>query len=345
MRAVQLLEPGSQPVLRDIADPVPRPDQLLVKVLAAGVCRDDVNVIDHYADVFNYPLPMVMGHECAGVIAAMGDAVESLLQVGDAVVVYPPWGCGVCRMCAAGLENYCPDATTLGITAPGLGHDGGCAEYMLVDRARHCVPIGDLDPVQAAPLGDAGLTSYHVVRHSREKLGPGSVAVVFGVGGLGHLAVQLLKHLTPATVVAIDVSEQHLELAGEVGADHCLSSDVRAIRTVRELTGGHGADAVLDFVGTQDTIGLGAQMTRIGGDWSIVGAGPGVAGVAFGSVPFGCEVFSPYFGTREDLCAVVALAQAGALKVHAQPYGLDDAAEVYRRLRAGEILGRAVLVP
>ena len=345
MRAIQLLEPGSQPVLRDIAEPVPRSDQLLVKVLAAGVCRDDINAIDQYADVFNYPLPMVLGHECAGTVAAMGDAVEPLFKVGDAVVVYPPWGCGVCRVCAAGHENYCPDAATRGITAPGLGHDGGCAEYMLVDRARHCVAIGGLDPVQAAPLGDAGLSSYHVVGHSREKLGPGSVAVVLGVGGLGHLAVQLLKHLTPATVVAIDMSEQRLGLAAEVGADHCFLNDVRSIRAVRELTGGHGAEAVMDFVGARDTIGLGAQMTRIGGDWSIVGAGPGVAGVAFGSVPFGCEVFSPYFGTREDLCAVVALAQTGVLRVHAQAHGLDEGAEVYRRLRAGEILGRAVLVP
>ena len=345
MKAIQLIEPCTMPVLRDIAEPEPRPDQLLVKVLAAGVCRDDINAIDQYADAFNYPLPMVLGHECVGTIAAIGEAVEPLHQVGDAVIVYPPWGCGVCPMCAAGLDNYCQDAVTHGITPPGLGHDGGCAQYMLVDRARYCIPIGDLDPVQAAPLSDAGLSSYHAVMRSARKLLPSGVAVVFGIGGLGHLAVQLLKHLTPATVVAIDVSEQHLELAAAMGADHCYPSDVRAIRAVRELTDGYGAEVVLDFVGTQDTINLGAQMTRTCGDWSIVGAGPGVASVAFGSLPFGCQVFSPYWGTRQDLLQVVELAQKGLLKVQVEEHSLEEGVEVYRRLRNGEIIGRAVLVP
>jgi len=345
MRAIQLLEPQSQPVLRDIAEPVPRPDQLLVKVLAAGICRDDINAIDQYADVFNYPLPMVLGHECVGTIAAIGEAVEPLHRVGDAVIVYPSWGCGACSMCAAGFDNYCQNAATYGITSPGLGRDGGCAQYMLVDRARYCLPIGDLDPVQVAPLSDAGLSAYHAVTRSAHKLLPSGVAVVFGIGGLGHLAVQLLKHLTPATVVAIDISEERLVLAAEMGADHCYLSDVRAIRAVRELTAGYGAEVVLDFVGTQDTIDLGAQMTRTCGDWSIVGAGPGVASVAFGSLPFGCQVCSPYWGTRQDLLQVVELAKKGLLKVQVEEHSLEEGVEVYRRLRAGEVFGRAVLVP
>ncbi|MCL1838028.1 MAG: NAD(P)-dependent alcohol dehydrogenase [Propionibacteriaceae bacterium] len=345
MRAIQLIEPKKFPELRDIPEPTPGPGQVLLKVTAAGLCHSDIAVMEHYAVANNYPLPMTLGHECVGTIVDAGEGARPLVTMGENVMVYGPGGCGRCRMCSTGYENYCYNAAALNITPPGLGHDGGCAEYMLVDRARYCVPIGDLDPVTAAPLTDAALTPYHALQHSRSKLDANSVAVVIGVGGLGHIAIQLIKHLTPAEVVALDISDEHLSLAKKLGADFCFKSDKDAPGKVKDITHGHGAEVVFDFVGNQATIDLGVQMTRVRGDWNIVGIGGGLANVGFGATPFECQVFSPYWGTRTDLYDVVALAQRGAIKIHTEKYNLDDGVEAYHRLHEGKVMGRAVLVP
>lgn len=345
MKAVQYREIGGQPEVVEIDDPTPGPGQVLLKITAAGLCHSDIAVMSMPKEQFTYPLPMTLGHECVGTVVDAGVGARPLVTMGEQVLVYGPWGCGRCRQCAEGYENYCYNAAKMGIYPPGLGTNGGAAEYMLVDRARYLVPIGDLDPVMAAPLTDAALTPYHAVQHSLGKLKANSYAVVFGIGGLGHIGIQLLRHLTPATVIALDVSERQLELGRAVGAHHALISNADSVEAVRELTHGLGADAVFDFVGIQPTIDLGRQMTKVRGDWNIVGIGGGLAQVGFGAVPYECQVFSPYWGTRADLYDVVALAQKGILDIHTETYSLDEAPEAYRRLREGEIQGRAVLVP
>lgn len=161
------------------------------------------------------------------------------------------WGCGSCWHCSQGLENYCSRAKELGINPPGLGAPGALAEFMIVDSPRHLVPIGDLDPVKTVPLTDAGLTPYHAIKRSLPKLRGGSYAVVIGTGGLGHVAIQLLRHLSAATVIALDVSADKLELATKVGAHEVVLSDKDAAENVRRITGSQGAALVLDFVGYQ----------------------------------------------------------------------------------------------
>jgi propanol-preferring alcohol dehydrogenase len=345
MRAIRLLEPRKFPELCEIPQPTPGPGQSLLKMTAAGLCHSDIAVMDFYAEANHYPLPMTLGHECAGTIVDAGDGVRNKATMGENVLVYGPWGCGHCRMCAEGYENYCLNAAAENITPPGLGHDGGCAEYILVDDPRFLIPIGDLDPVSAVPLTDAALTPYHAVMGSRHKLVSNSFAVVIGVGGLGHVAIQLLKHLTPATVIAVDISDDHLALAQAVGADICLKSDAEAVKAVQELTHGQGAEVVFDFVGAQPTIDLGAQMLRMRGDWDIVGIGGGIAKVGFGATPFECQVNSPYWGTRADLIDVVGLAQAGKITMHTEEYNLSDGVAAYHKLHDGTVMGRAVLVP
>ncbi|MCL2483257.1 MAG: NAD(P)-dependent alcohol dehydrogenase [Propionibacteriaceae bacterium] len=345
MRAIQLMKPKEFPELREVPMPEPGPGQILLKITAAGLCHSDIAVMESYAVLNNYTLPMTLGHECCGTIVDAGDGVKSQVTIGENVMVYGPWGCGRCRNCAMGYENYCYNAVEMNITPPGLGHDGGCAEYMLVDQARFCIPIGNLDPVHAVPLTDAALTPYHALQHSRAKLDANSVAVVLGVGGLGHIAIQLIKHLTPAEVIAIDISDDHLKLAEQVGADFCLTSNQEAVDKVREITHGYGAEVVFDFVGNQATIDLGAQMTRVLGDWNIVGIGGGLAKVGFGATPYECQVNSPYWGTRADLYDVVALAQRGVIDIHTEQYSLDEGVEAYHRLYDGKVMGRAVLVP
>ncbi|MER7910587.1 NAD(P)-dependent alcohol dehydrogenase [Streptomyces sp. NPDC096068] len=344
MKALQYRAVGAPPEVVTVPDPEPGPGQVLLKVTAAGVCHSDIAVMNWSADQLPFPLPLTLGHEGVGTVEALGAGAEGF-AVGDAVAVYGPWGCGACFMCAQGKENYCLRADELGIRPPGLGAPGAIAEYMVVDSPRHLVPLGDLDPVRAAPLTDAGLTPYHAVKRSLPKLVPGSTAVVIGTGGLGHVAIQLLRAMTAARVVALDVTEEKLALARAVGAHETVLSDASAAAAVRELTGGRGAEVVLDFVGAPPTVTSAGAMAAVEGDVTIVGLGGGALPVGFGSPAYEVSVASPYWGTRAELIEVLDLARAGAVDVHVETYALDDAPKAYERLHEGRVDGRAVILP
>ncbi|WP_329185899.1 NAD(P)-dependent alcohol dehydrogenase [Streptomyces sp. NBC_01428] len=344
MKALQYRTIGAAPEVVTVPDPEPGPGQVLLKVTAAGVCHSDIAVMSWPAENFPYALPLTLGHEGAGTVAALGDGVSGV-AVGDEVAVYGPWGCGICAKCAEGKENYCLRADELGIRPPGLGAPGAMAEYLLVDDPRHLVPTDGLDPVAAVPLTDAGLTPYHAIKRSLPKLTPGSTAVVIGTGGLGHVAIQLLRAMTAARVIALDVSEDKLALARTVGAHEAVLSDAGAAAKVRELTGGLGAQAVFDFVGAEPTVRTAGAVAAVEGDISIVGIGGGALPVGFGSLPFEVSVTAPYWGSRGELIEVLDLARAGAVSVHTETYSLDEAPLAYERLHAGKINGRAVILP
>jgi alcohol dehydrogenase, propanol-preferring len=344
VRALQYRSAGSAPEVVTVPDPEPGPGQVLLKVTAAGVCHSDLAVMGLPAGRLRYPLPLTLGHEGAGTVAALGAGVTGW-QLGDAVAVYGAWGCGLCAQCAAGQENYCPRAAGLGIFPPGLGAPGAIAEYLLVDDRRHLVALGDLDPVANVPLTDAGLTPYHAIKRSLPKLVPGSTAVVVGAGGLGHVAIQLLRALSPARVIALDVTDQKLALARQVGAHETLRSGPDAAAAVRDLTGGRGAQAVFDFVGTAATAGLAGAVAGIESDVAIVGIGGGQLAVGFGVLPHETTVTAPYWGSRSELLEVLDLARAGSVEVHVETYPLDEAPRAYERLHRGAVSGRAVILP
>lgn len=343
MKAVQYRSVGTAPEVVTVPRPEPGPGQVLLKVTAAGVCHSDIAVMSRPAESLGFPLPLTLGHEGAGTVAALGDGVTGL-ALGESVAVYGPWGCGSCLMCAQGKENLCTRAAELGIRPPGLGAPGAIAEYMIVDDPRHLVPLGGLDPVTAVPLTDAGLTPYHAIKTSLPKLTPGSTAVVIGTGGLGHVAIQLLRALTPARVIALDVTEEKLALARKVGAHEAVLSDGAAGR-VRELTGGLGAQAVFDFVGAPPTAATAAACAAVEADVTIVGIGGGAASVGFGTTPFDAAFRAPYWGSRAELIEVLDLARSGAIDVHVKTYALDDAPKAYENLHEGRVNGRAVILP
>lgn len=348
MKAVQFVTFGEPVQVVDIDKPVPGPGEILLKITAAGLCHSDIAVQEWPGGEAALPfkLPATLGHEPVGTVVEFGPgADDGTVALGESVIVYGPWGCGRCINCAEGYENYCLNANRLGINPPGLGSPGALAEYMIVDSARHLVPIGDLDPVKAAPLADAGLTPYHAIKYAMPKLGGNSVAVVLGIGGLGHIAIQILKRLTPATVIALDVGAEKLSLGTQMGADYVLESNQDAVEKIRDLTGGRGANVVFDFVGVQPSIDLGAQLTSMRGDWIIVGIGGGVAKAGFGVLPYECTVLSPYWGTRGELIEVIELAQKGLFHIQTSTFTLDDVPAVYEKLHGGSIVGRAVVVP
>lgn len=344
MKALQYTHVGGAPELVTLPDPEPGPGQVLLKVTAAGACHSDVAVMAMGADEITFPLPLTLGHEGIGTVAALGDGATGV-EVGESVAVYGPWGCGVCHACAQGQENYCLRAEKEHIFPPGLGVPGAMAEYMVVDDTRHLIPIGDLDPVTTVPLTDAGLTPYHAIKLSVGKLVAGTTAVVIGAGGLGHVAVQLLRAMTPARVIALDIAEEKLELARSVGAHETYLSDGKAAGHVRDSTDGQGATAVFDFVGAPPTTALAGQSVATQGDITVVGLGGGSVPVGFGTLPYETNVRSPYWGSRSELDEVLEFAREGVLDVHVEQFGLDDAPRAYQLLHDGQIKGRAVVVP
>ncbi|WP_445516229.1 NAD(P)-dependent alcohol dehydrogenase [Streptomyces sp. NEAU-174] len=345
MKALRLTAWGEAPASVEVERPVPHGAEVLVRVEAAGLCRSDLHVIDAPPGALPYRLPFTLGHEIAGQVTALGPDADGVAE-GDRVVVYGPWGCGSCARCAAGSGNYCDRRDTLAWHGAGLGRDGGMAEYLLVPSARQLVPIGDLPADQAAPLSDAGLTSYHAVSGLRPALGEGTTAVVIGVGGLGHLAVQILRATTESRVLAVDVREDALALADRSGAHFSTLMRPDTARALHARSGDVGADAVLDFVGTAQTLELAVGVLRPGGELAVVGSGGGSLTVAKpGVLPAGFRLSLPFWGTRHELAGVVTLARSGALRVETECLPLSAAPEALDRLRRGAARGRTVLVP
>jgi len=328
--------------LCDVALREPAAGEVLVRVGGAGVCHSDLHVMDFPEGALPYVLPFTLGHENAGWVERVGPGVRGV-QPGDPVVVYGVWGCGACAACRVGAENYC-ERTPL-FFGGGLGHDGGMASHMIVPAARFLCPLDGLDPRRAAPLTDAGLTTYHAVKRSLALLRPGAAAVVVGAGGLGQMAVQILKALSPARVIAVDLAAAKLATAKALGADATVAADDRAVEHVRELTRGAGAELVLDIVGSDDSLHLGVAVARRLGHLTLVGIAGGSVPFSYLGVPTELSLASVFYGSIPELAEVVTLAQAGRITAQVELFPLEQAPVAYQRLRDGTIRGRAVITP
>ncbi len=348
MRAVRLESWKSEARLTEVSEPVPAPGQVLVQVGGAGACHSDLHLMhDFDAGTLPWQPPFTLGHENAGWVHTLGDGVRGL-EPGQPVAVVGAWGCGRCARCRAGLETYCEDPASAPVPGGGggLGLDGGMADFLLVPDARFLVPLPEgLDPSAAAPLTDAGLTPYHAVRRSLGKLAPDSTAVVIGAGGLGHLAVQILKAVCAARVVVVDPKEVARKLATVAGADLTLAPGDDVVDRIREASHGRGADVVLDFVGSDATLATGAACARQLGDLNLVGMAGGTLPVSFFSVPYELSIQTTYWGNRSELVEVLDLAARGLLLPEITTFPLEEAPAAYAQLAAGEIAGRAVVVP
>ncbi|MEU8899033.1 NAD(P)-dependent alcohol dehydrogenase [Nocardia sp. NPDC048505] len=346
MRALQLTGPGTLE-LREVPVPEIGRTDLLLKVGAAGICHSDLHVL-HLPFQLRAD-PLTLGHEIAGSIEAVGAEVEGR-TVGERGLVYLCWSCGSCRECVSGNENVCLAAGRVAMPpCPGLGPDGGMAEYIRIP-ASSFVPIGDLDFLQAAPLADAALSSYHAIEGARDRLRPGSTAVVIGVGGLGHVAVQILAATTATRVIAVDVTAEKLELAARCGAAEGLLCETGTAKAILDRTDGRGADAVFDFVGIDRTATLAVEAVAPNGAYRMIGLGGGAPELTAGPAggpgwPWGASVRKSYGGTKSDLINSVALARSGRIRVEVERFDLADGRAALDLLDQGRIRGRAVLVP
>jgi alcohol dehydrogenase, propanol-preferring len=342
MRAVRFVAVGKPAEIIDVPKPSPGPGEVLIRVAGAGVCHSDLHVLDHGIGIEG---PFTLGHENAGWIEELGSGVSGW-QEGQAVAVYGPWGCGSCHSCQTSAENYCERHASIPTYGGGLGSDGGMAEYMIVPSSRLLVALGDLDPVTTAPLSDAALTPYHAIKTALPLLTPDASVLVLGVGGLGHMAVQILRALTPAKLIAGDIDEAKLAHAKELGAAHVINTRSSSARDeIRDLVGERGVTVALDFVGAQPTIDLCTGTVGRNSRVTVVGLGGGTLHYGVDNPPYGTQVTVPYWGSRTELMEVIALAQSGRIKAKVETFKLEQANEVYQRLREGKIQGRAVLLP
>lgn len=343
MLAVRLTGWGQPPEVCQVPVPVPGSGELLLRVDAAGLCHSDLHVMDADPGVLPYELPFTLGHEVAGTVVGVGPDVSGG-WIDQVVAVYGVWSCGECRACRGERENYCRNLD--GPIGAGLGRDGGLAEFMLIPSERYLVPARGVMPADLAPLTDAGLTAFHAISPYVSRLDHGGRVAVIGVGGLGHLAIQLLRAISDVHITAIDTRPAARELAGQLGADLVAVDCDTAALLLAELPGGADVDVVFDFVGSQSTLTSALTLLGRGAAMVIVGSGRGqlVAAKNVG-LPAGWTFDAPFWGSYDDLVEVIDLARSNSIAAETEIFALEDAVDVYRKLRDGGVSGRAVLVP
>lgn len=337
MRAVRFHEVGRPPQVEKLDPLRAGPGQVLVDVAAAGVCGTEL----HFLDGLLTPArtPITLGHEVAGVVAEVGDGVPDV-AVGDRVAVHYLHACGRCRWCRSGDDHLC-DAP-LGILA--FATDGGFAEQVVVP-ASAAVPVPpEVDLATAAVLCCSGTTALHAVEVAGVQ--PGATAVVYGVGGVGLALVQVLRE-RGARPIAVARSADRLALARELGAEvtvDAVAEDV--VAAIRAATGDAGADVVFELVGTRETganalasLGKRGTLVYVGYSFDRIEVDP------LSLVVLEQRILTSVGNRRAELVAALDLAARGLLRTTVTEHPLADAPRVLEDLRAGRVVGRAVLVP
>lgn len=341
MRAVQLSAYDTKPELVEVPDPhADGALDVVVKIGGAGVCRTDLHIIEgQWEQKSGVTLPYTIGHENAGWVEEVGSAVTSV-KPGDPVILHPLATCGLCRYCRAGDDVHC-----VASAFPGIDSNGGYAEY-LKTNARAVVKLdSSLKPADVAALADAGLTAYHAVAKAARFLRPGDTAVVIGAGGLGHIGVQVLAALSAARMIVVDRSEPALKLASELGAHHTVVADGTQVQQVLDLTDGNGAEAVIDFVGEGGAIEDGVGMLRRAGNYYVIGYGGTLSIPTIDVISTEINFIGNLVGSYNDLVELMVLAAQGKVSLHTSTYPLAEFATALSDLDAGNVRGRAILVP
>jgi alcohol dehydrogenase, propanol-preferring len=332
MKAAVLHQAGAPLVIEDVPVPQCGPAEILIKVKACGVCHTDLHLAS--GEWRFHKLPLILGHEAAGVVERIGTEVANF-KVGDRAGI--PWiysTCGECEYCTSDREPLCPQ-----IRVTGFMVDGGYAEYVAAP-ASHAVSLPDgLNYVDAAPVFCAGLTPYRALKISGARVG--DTVAIWGVGGLGHYAVQIARAMG-AHVVAVDVAPSKLDLARQLGADVTVdASREDAAKAIRALGAAH---VVINLTPTPAAIAQGAEAVRRGGTLVLVGLPPGSFTLPIlQTVAKGIRILTSAVGTRQDLREVLALAAAGTIKTVAQTCRLEEINWALEQVREGHVTGRLVV--
>jgi NAD+-dependent secondary alcohol dehydrogenase Adh1 len=316
------------------------PLDVIVRIGAAGLCRTDLHIQEgQWAEKSGVELPYTPGHENAGWVHEIGSGVTTI-EIGDTVIVHPFISCGLCLPCRMGDDMHC-----LNGSFPGINRDGGFAQ-LLKTSARSVVKLDTgLEPKDIAALADAGLTAIHAVKKAIPVLSAGTYAVVIGAGGLGHIGIQCLKAMTAAEIIVIDPSEPALALADELGADHTVKVDGSQVDTVKQLTDGLGAEAIIDFVGEKGAIEDGIAMIRDGGFYYVIGYGENINIPTIDVISREISFIGNLVGTYVDLAELMTLTAQGKVSLHTSTYPLDAINDAMNDLDNGRLQGRGILLP
>ncbi len=336
MKVARLAGPRRPFAVVDADRPEAGPGEVVVKIVASGVCHSDLHIARGEFEAVKYPI--TLGHEPAGCVYEVGEGVTGLKK-GQPVIVYPGRGCGRCWFCLRGEENHCEDGKFI-----GFDQDGGHAEYLLVESPRYLFPLSGLSLDEGAPLGCAGITAYHAVKaKALPVLHAGDCVVIIGVGGLGHVAIQLLKKMSTCSIVAVDLRRRSLSLAEKLGSDQTILAGKNMGAQVRRVAK-KGVGAVIDFVGSTSTLTASYEMLRAGGRLVVVGAADGHLKMDSSSTN-GREVHGSISGSLSEMSELVELARRKQFKVVVKAYPLEQVNEVLNLLEEGRIEGRAILKP
>jgi alcohol dehydrogenase, propanol-preferring len=324
--------------IEDVPAPVPGPGEVLIKVAACGVCHSDLHLAMGEWDLLKpiTKLPLILGHEVTGAVTAVGEGVNEFTP-GDRVgVPWLHWSCGECEFCMINRETLCSKQQVTGCTV-----DGGFAEFIKA-RASHIAKLPDnLSFEEAAPLLCAGLTVHNALKAAR--LQEGEKIAIFGIGGLGHLAVQIAR-AKGAQVIAVDVADDKLELARQCGADSLVNAaTTQAYKEIKKISGG-GAHVVMVTSGSSAAYETALRSIRRGGTLSVVGMAPEPVSVSTVALVSGeYRIVASAVGTREDLREVLQLASEGKIKSRVERRDFAEVDDVLNEMREGRLLGRVVL--
>jgi propanol-preferring alcohol dehydrogenase len=343
--------------LEEVDEPTPQPSgtQVLIKVKAAGVCHSDLHIWEGGYDLGHgrkplslkdrgVSLPRIMGHESVGEIVAFGPDVSEAdkhgLKAGDVALVYPWIGCGKCAVCLAGDENMCAKPASLGVYC-----DGGYADHMTVPHPRYLLDLEGLDPVTAAPYACSGVTTYSALKKVEANFD--TPIVIFGAGGLGLMALSLLKAMGGKGAIVVDIDAKKREAAEAAGA--LATVDGKAPDALEQLMkkAGEPIRAAVDLVGNAATAQLGFDCLAKGGKLVMVGLFGGGAPWALPLIPIkAITIQGSYVGNLRETAELLELVRAKkipAIPVTTLP--LNKANEALTDLQKGKLVGRAVLTP
>lgn len=341
MKAARLYEYNKPLRIEQVPDPViTDPTDVIIKVGGAGVCHTDLHLIEGvWAETLGTELPYIIGHENAGWVHQVGSAVTNF-KVGDPVIIHPVQSCGKCLSCRIGEDMHCENLKFSGLTV-----DGGYAQYLKTSERSLIKLPENVNPADVAPYADAGITAYRAVKKAAPLAKPGTKALMIGMGGLGHIAVQVLRELGNAEIIALDRNDGRLNMALDLGASHAVRADHSAISQVRRLTNEKGVDIIIDFVGTDQTHADSLQMLRKGGHYFVVGYGGTIKVPSLDIINNEFSIIGSLVGNYSELYELMVLHAQGKVALHTNKYSLDEANDVLHLLHEGKINGRAVLVP
>jgi len=350
MKSYQVAKFGAPLEEAEAPTPTPQGSEVLLEVVAAGVCHSDLHIWEGGYDLGHgkrlslqdrgIALPLTMGHETVGRVVAAGPDAKAA-TVGKTFLAYPWIGCGKCAPCRHGDENLCATPAFLGVY-----RHGGYADHLLAPDPKYLIDIEGLDPLRMAPFACSGLTAFSAL----QKLAPGlreTPVAIFGAGGLGLICIEILKALGGKGAIALDIDPVKREAALRNGA--LAAIDPRASDARRQLTAANGGPpmAVIDFVGSEETTALGFNALGTGGKLVLVGLFGGAAPWSLPLIPIkGVSILGSYVGNLEQLRDLVDLVRARRIApLPVTCCALHDADKALNDLRAGRFVGRAVLAP